>query len=174
MHLYFLSSAFHPAVESGRSDGVFHIALHKKPVDKKETDRAYRLWEHNDNVRACLMDRGHDIETGTDGLFTGVTVTYPEVATPANVKATFDNSKPDSPLFPFGETQEVRRPTHGWAARMDCSSHLLTFHAPSMYNFFLRTIVARRRVEASVMRVYEAPADDAKDTVKAGSKRRRE
>jgi hypothetical protein len=43
-----------------------------------------------------------------------------------------------------------------------------------MYNFFLRTIVARRKVEASVMRVYEAPVEDAKDKVKAGSKRRRE
>lgn len=105
-------------MESGRSDGVFHVAFHKKPVDKKETDRAYKLWDHNDNVRACLMDRGHDIEEGNGGLFSDVTVTYPAVATPANVKATFDNSKPGSPLFPFGETQEVRRSEgpHAWTA----------------------------------------------------------
>ena len=115
MHCQSIRLPFIPAVQTGKSDGVLCIKVVPKPENKKPGSPEMNAWVHNENVRACLCDLGFN---DSANLFSDLPVTYPEVATPANVRSVFDNTGSDGPLFPFGNTQQVKQ---GWLdSLLDC------------------------------------------------------
>ena len=120
------------AVEAGKSNGVLTVPRLSKPVGVKEESESMRAWQRNVQLNKTLDElfpkRAAD---GDDCLFSDANVVFSEVATPDNVKAAFDYSKKGSPLFPFIKTQN------------------------GMYSFFLRAVLARRKVELSVMKPIE-------------------
>ena len=76
-------------------------------------------YRYNERLVAALLLRdgpAPDEEDGDsdpahrdDHLFSSSNVTFAAVATPENVKSQFDNTVGRTPLFPFANTQQVRR-----------------------------------------------------------------
>ena len=151
-HLFLLVSA----VEAGKSDGKLKVIRLAKPVDVKESSPAMVLWKYNAKVREALLDLyGPESDgDGDDHLFSESNFAYAAVATPDNIKA-FKNTGPRAPLFPFGNTQNA------------------------MFEFFLRAVQARRKVEFSVLRtppaaVSAADSDEETGTQAVAGKRKRD
>lgn len=100
------------AVEAGKNEGSsLKVPRDKAPVGVAEDSPKMKVFLYNAAINAALDDRDAASTRGDEDdfsyLFSAANVDYPAAPTPDSIKSSFDNSKPDSPAFPFADTQRV-------------------------------------------------------------------